>query len=388
MSSSSLSINLAEASKELPDHASLLKVALIQDKWLDECFARPTPMPDFNQKRFWVSGMSSAYLTAVPDAGDAVMKGTNPQVNRRDSSGSVAAMASETELIDEHAAQPEGTERAADDEADDATARAPRPDNLSSALEMIREVGTVSFEQYLEESPPSSQTEPAGKSELEVNLADMKFSAFMCMQKNDGVNLNPNLRTMAYLEQMGNHYEQKDHFRSRAYRLAVSALRKHKELISTESEAVAIAHIGPSIAKKIEEIVRTGKFQKLEMLQGDPEEQILALFMGVYGAGLKQAQAWKNRGLRTLDDLTGSADLTANQRIGIEHYEDFATRIPREEVSKHADIVRKALLEADPELQMTVGGSYRRGNRRLRGYRYFGNEARSWARAYSHPYAR
>ena len=83
--------------------------------------------------------------------------------------------------------------------------------------------------------------------------------------------------------------------------------------------------------------------------------------MNVYGAGFVQASNWVRQGYTTLDDLLRNASLTENQKIGIEHFEDFQLRIPRAEVAKHDEIVRKTLHDLEPSFEITIGGSYRRG---------------------------
>ena len=55
-------------------------------------------------------------------------------------------------------------------------------------------------------------------------------------------------------------------------------------------------------------------------------------------------------------------ELTDNQRIGIEHYEDFSSRIARAEVEQHGNVVRRTLQKIDPAFEVIVGGSYRRGS--------------------------
>jgi DNA polymerase IV len=89
---------------------------------------------------------------------------------------------------------------------------------------------------------------------------------------------------------------------------------------------------------------------------------LLHLFMGIYQVGYSSASRWIAQGHRTLEDLKTKADLTPNQRIGVEHYDDFLQRIPRAEVLRHAEVVGKVLRDVDPKLQAIVGGSYRRGN--------------------------
>ena len=43
------------------------------------------------------------------------------------------------------------------------------------------------------------------------------------------------------------------------------------------------------------------------------------------------------------------------------NWQDFAKRIPREEVQRHSDMVREAVLKIDPAVQVYTMGSYRRG---------------------------
>ena len=188
-------------------------------------------------------------------------------------------------------------------------------------------------------------------------------AGFRCMERNDGTKTDsPNARTIEILQQMAIVYDQSgDQWRSRAYRQACSALGKQKKKITTKQDAQAIPLIGDRLAEKIEEIVETDRLKRLEYAQEDPNNQLLRLFRGIYGVGVRDASRWIAQGYRTLEELKSNPELTPNQRIGLEHYDDFQQRIPRAEVEKLAIIVRNALAKTDPLLQMFVGGSYRRG---------------------------
>ena len=142
----------------------------------------------------------------------------------------------------------------------------------------------------------------------------------------------------------------------------MTALRKQSELIATREQAIKIPGIGTRLADKIEEIVTTSKLRRLDHTMTDPDEQVLQLFMGIYQVGHPTASRWIAQGHRTLQDLKNKVELTENQRVGVQHYDDFLQRIPRAEVSQHAAIVSKALQDADSGMQAIVGGSYRRGN--------------------------
>ena len=186
---------------------------------------------------------------------------------------------------------------------------------------------------------------------------------FSCMSKHDGTgrSANPNARTIEILQQMANYYERdQDHWRLTAYRRAIAALRKQSRKITTEEEAFAIPFIGQRLAAKIEEIVWTNKLRRLDNAGLDPNAEVVQLFMGIYGVGLKQATKWVEQGHRTISDLE-KAHLTKNQKIGIAHYEDFNTRIPRAEMDRHDQYVRETCSKIDDTVQFTIGGSYRRG---------------------------
>lgn len=186
---------------------------------------------------------------------------------------------------------------------------------------------------------------------------------FQCMQKHTGESVgNLNEQTINILQAMADYYEQvRDEWRPRAYRKAISTLRNHPVKVCTKAEAHALPNIGERLATKIEEIATTNQLRRLQEARAEPGDQILQTFMKVYGAGIVQATKWVDEGYTTLDELIEKAPLTDNQRIGIEHYEDFNSRIPREEVARHGNIVRNALRALDPAFEVIVGGSYRRG---------------------------
>ena len=185
------------------------------------------------------------------------------------------------------------------------------------------------------------------------------------MHKHDGEKGkdNPNGKTIGILQQMLDYYDRTgDQWRCLAYRKAVSALQNEKEKIVTKEQALSIRGIGDRLASKIEEIVWTNRLRRLEYANLEPNDVLLSQFMNVYGAGFAQASKWIAQGYKSLDDLREKATLTRNQRVGLDHYDDFLQRIPRTEVEAHGDVVRQCILRMDPGFQIIVGGSYRRGN--------------------------
>jgi DNA polymerase IV len=184
------------------------------------------------------------------------------------------------------------------------------------------------------------------------------------MEKHDGLtrSTNPNARTIEVLDQMASYYDRtNDHWRTTAYRKAISALKKKTEKIITKEQALEIPFIGERLASKIEEIVWTNRLRRLENIDNDANAEVLRIFMKVYQAGYAVAQRWVAQGHRTLQDLVEKANLTPNQVVGVEHYEDFITRIPRAEVEAHGKIVQDTIHAVDPDFQVNIGGSFRRG---------------------------
>ncbi|KAL4874820.1 hypothetical protein BJY04DRAFT_203124 [Aspergillus karnatakaensis] len=187
---------------------------------------------------------------------------------------------------------------------------------------------------------------------------------FACMQKHDSTSnaKNPNARTIEVLQQMLEYYTRTaDHWRTYAYRKAVSALRKQPKKIMNRAEAIQIPGIGTRLADKIEEIVLTDHLRRLDHTSNTAEDRLLQEFMGIYGAGLSHASKWIAQGYKSLEDLKARATLTRSQQIGLERYYDFSQRIPRSEVQKHGDFVRRVVQKESPDMEVIIGGSYRRG---------------------------
>ncbi|SPQ18648.1 ff37ed50-0c1f-47b6-98bd-840dba5cdb5e [Thermothielavioides terrestris] len=174
---------------------------------------------------------------------------------------------------------------------------------------------------------------------------------------------NPNARTIEVLQSMCDYYTRiNDNWRTLAYRKAIATLRRQSTKIMTEEEAYRLPNIGRRLAAKIEEIACTNKLRRLEYANDEPLDQVLETFLKIYDVGTSRANKWIAQGFRTLDDLLQRAELTPNQRIGIERYDDLNTRIPRAEVTALFEYVKREAAKLDPHVELLVGGSYRRGS--------------------------
>ncbi|KAL8946019.1 MAG: hypothetical protein Q9222_007526, partial [Ikaeria aurantiellina] len=205
---------------------------------------------------------------------------------------------------------------------------------------------------------------PTAKKLKGTSAKKKSYESFSCMQSHTSTDTtsNPNARTISILQQMADYYDRtQDRWRVIAYRRAISALKHQPTKITTKAAALAIPTIGDRLASKIEEIALTNRLRRLENTSSSPTDTALQLFLSIYGVGPAQAQGWIEAGYRTLDDLLAKANLTTNQKIGIHHNSDFAARIPRAEVERHGKVVRDAMSKEDPGIEITIGGSYRRG---------------------------
>ncbi|KAK3334954.1 hypothetical protein B0H65DRAFT_480467 [Neurospora tetraspora] len=173
---------------------------------------------------------------------------------------------------------------------------------------------------------------------------------------------NPNARTIEVLQSMCDYYNRiSDQWRTTAYRKAIATLKRQTTKITTAEEAYRLPNVGKRLAEKIEEIVTTDSLRRLEYAQDSPLDRVLAMFLKIYDVGTGRANKWISQGFRTLDDLKQKADLTPNQRIGIDHYDDLNTRIPRSQVTALGDYIKKEAAQIDPAVELLIGGSYRRG---------------------------
>jgi DNA polymerase IV len=204
---------------------------------------------------------------------------------------------------------------------------------------------------------------PAKRSGKDIPFEDR----FACNRggklKKSGDDSNPNARTIEVLQSMCDYYTRTgDQWRTLAYRKGINTLSQQTTKITTEQEAYSLPNIGPRLAAKIEEIVTTDTLQRLENTRDEPLDRALSTFLGIYGVGTTVAKRWATQGFRTLDDLIANADLTTNQRIGIDHYDDLNSRIPRAEVTALGAYVSREAKKIDPAVELLIGGSYRRGS--------------------------
>ncbi|KAJ0386864.1 hypothetical protein COL922a_003484 [Colletotrichum nupharicola] len=218
------------------------------------------------------------------------------------------------------------------------------------------------FERECSEDERQRKKQSVTKSSSRKDLTwEDKFACYTGGTKG-GDKTNPNNCTIEVLQQMCDYYTRtNDTWRPIAYRKAITQLKRQPNKVSTAEEAIRLPGVGQRLADKIEEIVTTNRLQRLEHAEREPMDEILQTFLKIYGVGSVQASHWISQGFRTLGDLKQKAKLTANQHVGIDHYDDLNTRIPRSEVNLLGAVVRSEAAKLDPAVQIIIGGSYRRG---------------------------
>jgi DNA polymerase beta len=145
-----------------------------------------------------------------------------------------------------------------------------------------------------------------------------------------------------------------------AYMTAVGSLSSHKERVKDGKSAKQLDGVGEKIAKKIQEILDTGKLRKLEKYQADPKLVALNTLCSISGVGPKMAAKWVEEGVLTIDDLK-KQKLNHHQQLGVKYFEDIQKRIPRPEMDEHYALVKPLIKKIDARLKVKCCGSYRRG---------------------------
>lgn len=363
------------------DYAMLLKflkmealpggTICVNESWPSECIAYRALL-DHSRPQFRVSGAPAPVETTkmpVTDVPAVASEGSGTSLKLKPPGKDVTARQPETQPSDDNRADRDSAVPSIS-EADDAENKF-QPGDVSDELELAisqaRDLQLMPLDED-DSRPSSSDGAPqniasASTHGKHVNRMQTWQERFQCMQKHTGeVSNNANAATIVILQQMADYYGQMgDEWRIRAYRKAIATLRNHPTKVRTKEEALALPNVGERLATKIEEIAFTNRLRRLDNALAEPQDQILQTFMKIYGAGFAIASQWVRQGYKTIDELVQKADLTENQKIGIAHFEDFQERIPRDEVTKHGEVVRKALRKLEPAFEVTIGGSYRRG---------------------------
>ncbi|QGN13659.1 DNA polymerase IV [Kluyveromyces marxianus] len=171
---------------------------------------------------------------------------------------------------------------------------------------------------------------------------------------------NPNSQLIKVLRQLEKRYKlQNDIFRSLGYQKAIKKLQTVQDKIETEDDALRNG-LSAGLSRKVPMLLQlsAGRGSELNM---DLKEQTQRYFQQCHGIGVFTSQQFVNMGYTSFQDLVPFMNWV--QLTGLAFYEDWQLPIPREETKKHESVIRDAISEVSPELQMEITGSYRRGSR-------------------------
>lgn len=153
-------------------------------------------------------------------------------------------------------------------------------------------------------------------------------------------------------------------FKVKAYETVLNQLEEMGPIYSME-DLVSVKGIGKKIKTKLEEIFLTGKLESANLAKTqDLNLNLYDELLSIHGIGPKKAKELiEVEKVNSIDDLKEKVKynpelITKASKIGLEHYYDFKSRIPREEMEIHDEILQDHLPK---QLVSEIVGSYRRG---------------------------
>ena len=151
-------------------------------------------------------------------------------------------------------------------------------------------------------------------------------------------------------------------FKERVYAAAIKALAALPHVRSMDDlPQVQKGPLSKEMRTKIAKIIETGSLDISPAVRA--AAIALEAFQNIYGVGPKKAQDLIAAGYTSIAELQEAVAanpklLNKNQTIGLRYYEQLLTRIPRQEMVQHADL----LMSVKPAtLEGVIVGSYRRG---------------------------
>uniref|UniRef100_A0A8C2NDR3 DNA polymerase mu n=1 Tax=Capra hircus TaxID=9925 RepID=A0A8C2NDR3_CAPHI len=112
---------------------------------------------------------------------------------------------------------------------------------------------------------------------------------------------------------------------------------------------------------RLEELLEHGVCDEVERIRLSERYQTMKLFTQIFGVGVRTADQWYQKGLRTLDDLQEESHrLTQQQKAGLQHHQDLSALILRSEVEALQQVVEAAVTQALPGATVTLAGGFRR----------------------------
>ncbi|CAH0477260.1 unnamed protein product [Peronospora belbahrii] len=187
---------------------------------------------------------------------------------------------------------------------------------------------------------------------------------FIC-QRSSAFHQNFNAHLTDPLEEMMEYLDvEQDVWRQYMYKKVVSSLKATRYRVCSVKDFMAMQWANGRLRDKVIEILETGRLAKLDAKKNNSRLRALVEIARIWGVGPVTAAKFYNMGYKSVADLRkpeATGILTVQQKIGVKHYEDFMTRIPRAEVQQIEQIVVDEVHKMIPNAIALACGSYRRG---------------------------
>ncbi|KAE8910768.1 hypothetical protein PF005_g13073 [Phytophthora fragariae] len=192
----------------------------------------------------------------------------------------------------------------------------------------------------------------------------VKGEGFIC-QQSSAVQQNLNAHLTEPLEEMMEFLDiERDIWRQYMYKKVVSSLKAMRHRVCSVKDFKDMHWVKGRLRDKVIEILETGRLAKLDAKKKNPRLRALVEIARIWGVGPATAAKLYGQGYKSVEDLRkpeAASVLTAQQQIGVKHYEDLLTKIPRAEVHQIEQTVVNEVHKLIPNAIALACGSYRRG---------------------------
>jgi DNA polymerase beta len=159
-------------------------------------------------------------------------------------------------------------------------------------------------------------------------------------------------------------------YRLRSIEQVLKILKNFPDKITKVTQLKNIKNVGEKSLARIDEILKTGKLSEIKISSDiDKYLQIITELEDVIGIGRKKAyELFKKYDIQSIKDLQskhkkGLIDLPDNIVKGLFYVGKIQDKIPRSEIDSFSVILYETAIKIDPQLFVTICGSYRRQNR-------------------------
>ncbi len=161
-------------------------------------------------------------------------------------------------------------------------------------------------------------------------------------------------------------------YRIESYEKAIKSLSSFNKPIYSSKDVEDVEYIGKGFSEKIDEISTTGSLKMYDNIvksSSSPsstfkKKEAESQFEEIWGIGPAFAKKLVDKKILTITDLKRAIkekkiELTKQQLIGLKYYKDLKEKIPREEITKYTDFIKK--LFETKHIKIYNAGSYRLG---------------------------